>query len=165
MPVDPHPALEETLRAARAARENAYAPYSDFRMGAAVADGAGRVAPGALVENISFGLAMCAERAALFGGVARGHGAPELLVLVAPRTGEPLTWPCGACLQVALELGGPDLLIVACDPDGAQAQARLGDLGPRLPYKGGRRDEGERRGEGERRDEGERRGECERDAS
>lgn len=130
-----HPGLAEALDAAVAARSRSYAPYSRFDMGAAVVTDTGRCVPGALVENISFGLAMCAERAALFACVANCAGRPELLVLNAARTGDDLTWPCGACLQVALELGGPELRVVACDPDGNHAQATLRDLAPRLPFK------------------------------
>lgn len=130
-----HPGLAEALDAAVAARGRSYAPYSRFDMGAAVVTDSGRCVPGALVENISFGLVMCAERAALFACVATGAGRPELLVLNSRRTGEDLTWPCGACLQVALELGGPELRVVACDPEGNHAQATLRDLAPRLPHK------------------------------
>jgi len=93
------------------------------------------VVPGALVENVSLGLAMCAERVALFACVAQDAGKPEVLALVAPRTDGALTHPCGACLQVAMELAGPDLLIVVSDPSGALAQARLRDLAPHLPAK------------------------------
>lgn len=127
---------DRALAAARAARERAYAPYSRFRMGAAVATETGEVVPGALVENVSLGLAMCAERAALFAAVGRGAGAPRVLALAAPRTKGALTWPCGACLQVALELAGPELLVLATDPSGRVERARLAELAPRLPYKG-----------------------------
>lgn len=132
------PRAAAALEHAAEARKRAYAPYSRFRMGAAVVTDRDVVAPGALVENVSLGLAMCAERAALFGVVARGEGTPEVLALVAPRTARQLTWPCGACLQVALELGGPQLLVVVSDGRGETAQARLGELAGRLPFKGGR---------------------------
>lgn len=126
--------IDEALEAAAAARERAYAPYSGFKMGAAVVTEDGHSVPGSLVENVSLGLAMCAERAALFGTVARGAGRPALLVLVSPRTSSELTWPCGACLQVALELGGPELWIVASDGSTSQ-RARLRELAPNLPFK------------------------------
>jgi cytidine deaminase len=129
------PRAEEALKDAAGALERAYAPYSRFRMGAAVVTADDAVVPGALVENVSLGLAMCAERAALFSVVARGLGAPEILALVAPRTSGELTWPCGACLQVAQELGGPDLLVVVSDGKGDVAQARLSALAVRLPLK------------------------------
>jgi cytidine deaminase len=132
------PRAEEALKDAARARERSYAPYSGFRMGAAVVTDTEHVVPGALVENVSLGLAMCAERTALFGVVAGGLGRPEVLALVSPRTSGELTWPCGACLQVAQELGGPDLLVVASDGKGTVAQARLSDLASRLPFKRGR---------------------------
>lgn len=128
--------LESTLAAAAAARQRAYVPYSGFSMGAAVATDRGIVVPGALVENVSLGLAMCAERAALFATVAQDAGRPQILALVSGRTDGRLTWPCGACLQVALELGGPDVMIVASDGRGDVQRAPLRDLAPRLPHKG-----------------------------
>ena len=130
--------LDEAVALARTTRSRAYAPYSRFRMGAAVLTGKGALVPGALVENVSLGLAMCAERIALFATVALDVGRPTLLVLVSSRTEGRLTFPCGACLQVALELGGPDLLVVACDLRGVSESARLGDLASRLPHKAAR---------------------------
>jgi cytidine deaminase len=116
------------------ARARAYAPYSGFRMGAAVRTTSGDILVGALVENVSLGLAMCAERVALFASVAAGQR-PEVLALVAPRTDGQITYPCGACLQVALELGGPDMVVVASTPDGHIERALLADLLPRGPHK------------------------------
>lgn len=124
----------ELIEAARQARDRAYAPYSGFRMGAAVLTGDGTVVPGSLVENVSLGLAMCAERVALFSCVAAGER-PTVLVLVSPRTDGAVTHPCGACLQVALELGGPDLEVVAAATDGEVARHPLRDLLPRGPRK------------------------------
>ena len=132
------PRAEDALKAAADARTRAYAPYSRFRMGAAVVTSSNRVIPGALVENVSLGLAMCAERGALFATVASGDDKPEVLALVAPFTEGSLTWPCGACLQVAQELGGPELLVVASNGKGEVAQARLRELAPRFPFKGAR---------------------------
>ncbi len=129
------PRARDALRAAEAARERAYAPYSKFKMGAAVVTDRNAVVPGSLVENVSLGLAICAERVALFSAVAQGAGRPEVLALVSPRTGTQLTFPCGACLQVAMELGGPELLVVVSDTRGTTDQARLGRLAPRFPVK------------------------------
>jgi cytidine deaminase len=125
---------EELVAAARAARDRSYAPYSDFHMGAAVRGDDGSVVPGALVENVSLGLAMCAERVALFGAVARGVG-PVALALSSERTSGELTFPCGACLQVALELAGPEVLVIGADLDGDMATVRLGDLLERAPRR------------------------------
>ena len=111
-------------------------PYSDFRMGASVKTDDGSVQLGAVVENVSLGLAMCAERTALFGSVAAGNGRPIALALVAPRTDDRLTYPCGACLQVALELGGPELRIIVADADGDSVErATVGELLPKGPNK------------------------------
>lgn len=111
------PTETSLIQAAREARVRAYVPYSRFAMGAAVRLEDGAVYQGAVVENVSLGLAMCAERAALFASVCGGPARPTTLVLAAPRTDGRLTYPCGACLQVALELGGPSLRIVVVDAD------------------------------------------------
>jgi cytidine deaminase len=134
MEPDGHATDEALIEAALAARELAYAPYSRFRMGAAVATASGSIVTGAIVENVSLGLAMCAERVALFATVAAGER-PRALAVASPRTDGTITFPCGACLQVALELGGPDLLVLAVTPDGEVERARLGDLLPRGPRK------------------------------
>jgi cytidine deaminase len=126
--------IEAAIDAALTARERAYAPYSGFRMGAAVMTADGSIVPGVLVENVSLGLAMCAERVALFATVVADQR-PAALVLASARTGGELTFPCGACLQVALELGGPELEVAAVTPDREVARARLGDLLPRGPRK------------------------------
>jgi len=132
------PRAEEALSDAARALERSYVPYSGFKMGAAVVTDGNAVVPGALVENVSLGLAMCAERVALFSVVAQGLGRPEVLALVSRRTSGELTWPCGACLQVALELGGRDLLVTVSDGRGKTAEARLWELATRLPFKGAR---------------------------
>ena len=130
------PRTRDALLEAERARDRVYAPYSGFRTGAAVVTDRDAVVPGTLIENVSQGLAMCAERVALFAARSIAAGRPEILALVAPRTGRALTFPCGACLQVALELGGPNLRIVVADPQGAVAEAVLTELAPRLPFKG-----------------------------
>ena len=126
---------EVLVDAARACRGRSHVPYSKFRAGAAVLAG-GQIVPGVIVENVSLGLAMCAERVALFSTVAIG-GRPEALALVAPRTSGEQTWPCGACLQVALELAGPDLPVHVggVNPDDPIASSTVGallPLGPRI---------------------------------
>jgi cytidine deaminase len=123
------------VAAARSCRSNAHVPYSKFRPGAAVLTDHGDVVPGVIVENVSLGLAMCAERVALFSTVALG-ARPLALALVAPRTGEELTWPCGACLQVALELGGPSLPIHASSvaEDDPISESTVAELLPNGPF-------------------------------
>jgi cytidine deaminase len=124
----------ELIEAARAARERSYVPYSKFKMGAAVSTDEGDVIPGALVENVSLGLAMCAERVALFATVTR-DGSPTALALVSARTAGKLTWPCGACLQVALELGGPTLAVHVSDVEGVTESSTVAELLPRGPHR------------------------------
>jgi cytidine deaminase len=128
------PRVTDVLREAAEARRDAYAPYSRFKMGAAVATDSGALVRGALVENVSLGLAMCAERVALFSTVANGSGRPEVLALVSRPTDGELTWPCGACLQVAMELGGADLLIAVSDGKRTETR-RLRELAANLPHK------------------------------
>ena len=124
----------DLIQSAKRARDHAYAPYSGFRMGAAVLTEKGAVIPGSLVENVSLGLAMCAERVALFSCVAAGER-PTALALISPRTDGAVTHPCGACLQVALELGGPMLEVIAATTDGEVVRHPLGELLPRGPRK------------------------------
>ena len=124
--------LELAVNAAVEARGRAYAPYSGFTMGAAAVSRERDVVRGTLVENVSLGLAICSERVALFSAVTE-KVTPAVLAVCSKRTGDALTFPCGACLQVALEIGGPDLLVVAVDPDGVTERAVLSDLLPRAP--------------------------------
>lgn len=126
--------IATAVKLAGEARERSYSPYSDFPMGAAVIDQNGRSAVGTLVENVSLGLAMCAERVALFTAVTEDLK-PSILAICSRRTGGKLTFPCGACLQVAIETAGSDLDIVAVDPDGAHETVPLKDLLPRPPHR------------------------------
>ena len=93
--------LDKLLGAANAIRERAYAPYSHFAVGAAALGSDGRVYVGTNVENASYGLSLCAERAAVAAAVA--GGASEILAVVV--IADPPVPPCGACLQVITELG------------------------------------------------------------
>jgi cytidine deaminase len=102
---------EELLEHARRAALSAYAPYSRFRVGAAVVAG-GQLVLGCNVENASYGLCMCAERVAAFKAQSEGLG-PLSQVAVScidadPKVGPEGRMPCGACRQVLAELAGPD---------------------------------------------------------
>jgi cytidine deaminase len=110
----PDTALEQLMRSARAAAQRAYAPYSAFAVGAAVLASDGTVHVGANVENASYGLSMCAERAAIFNAVAQGATEIAAVAVYTP-TAHP-TPPCGACRQVIAEFG-PDALVVCCNDD------------------------------------------------
>lgn len=126
--------LRRAMDLAVEARASAYARYSRFAMGAAVVGLDGRTTRGVLVENVSLGLSMCAERVALFTAVTEAV-APVVLAVCAPKTSGELTFPCGACLQVALEIAGDELVVVAVDPDGVHEQATLGTLLTRAPQR------------------------------
>ena len=103
--------MEELLKRAALAREKAYAPYSKFKVGAALLTGDGRVFEGCNVENAAYGLCNCAERTAFFSAIAAGYQRDQFAALaVTGDTDGPIA-PCGACRQVIIELGGPDLPI------------------------------------------------------
>jgi cytidine deaminase len=105
------------------AAHGAYAPYSRFPVGAAALVDDGRIITGCNVENVSYGLGLCAECAVVCALHSTGGGRLLALACV-DRSGSPLM-PCGRCRQVLLEHGGPDLLI-----DHPDAPRRLGDLLP-----------------------------------
>ncbi len=126
----PLPAL---ARAAAAARKRAYAPYSRFQVGAAVMAG-GSVYAGCNVENASYGLTVCAERAAVAGAIAAG--ARRLRGVAVASGTVPPTPPCGMCLQTLAEFGGPDLPGLLVGPRGAREETTLGAL---LPHAFGKR--------------------------
>ncbi len=92
------------IRAAMEARHNAYAPYSDFAVGAALRDGGGEIHSGCNVEISSYGLTLCAERVALFAAWASGVRHCTALAVVGPGSGGAPTPPCGACRQVIWDL-------------------------------------------------------------
>ena len=106
----------------------AYAPYSRFRVGAALVGKDGRIFTGCNVENISFGLTICAERNAVFAAVAAGCREFERIVIVAD-TAVPAS-PCGACRQVLAEFN-PDLEVVLATFGGKRETFRLSELLPR----------------------------------
>lgn len=107
--------LEKLLHAARSACGRAYAPYSEFNVGAACLTSSGSIFSGANIENASYGLSICAERSAIFSAV--GAGERELRsVLIYTPTARPVS-PCGACRQVICEFGDA-IEIVACCKDG-----------------------------------------------
>ncbi|MBL9207238.1 MAG: cytidine deaminase [Opitutaceae bacterium] len=101
---------------AKQASRRAYAPYSRFRVGAAVVAGSGKVYAGCNVENASYGLCNCAERTAIFSAIAAGESRVTRVVVYTP-TPTPTT-PCGACRQVIHEFGPEATVLCLCDgPD------------------------------------------------
>ncbi len=123
-------ALDEAdlLRRARAARERAYAPYSGFRVGAAVALEDGRVFEGANIENASYSLSVCAERVALHSYAAGGLQVPVVAVAVVGDGDDPCP-PCGACRQVIFEFG-PDAIVYSSGDGGRPLVTSIRQLLP-----------------------------------
>ena len=105
---------QELMQAAEAARDNAYAPYSHFHVGAALLTKDGRVFCGCNIENASFGATNCAERTAIFAAVAAGVRDFSAIAIVGGRAGDAPGFcaPCGICRQVIAEFGGADLRIL-----------------------------------------------------
>ena len=119
--------IDPLVAAARRARGRAYAPYSRFRVGAAVRAG-GRIIAAANVENASYGLSLCAERVAVAAAVAAGARRLEA-VAVASGTAPP-TPPCGMCLQTLAEFAGPALPVTLAGARGRPWRTTLGSLLP-----------------------------------
>lgn len=131
MSTGPTPGLPETqalLDAARAARRSAYAPYSKFRVGAAVLDERGRVFAGCNVENAAYPQGLCAEAGALAAMVLAG-GRRVCAVLVA-GPGPALATPCGGCRQKLREFAADDTPVLVADDAGVQARFTLAALLP-----------------------------------
>jgi len=136
------PGDERTLTVLRerafAAMERAYAPYSNFRVGAALLASDGSISEGCNVENAAFPAGICAERSAVAAAVARGNRSFETM-LVATEADEP-TPPCGVCRQV-LEEFSPHLRVVSVTRGGREARWTLDELLPKAftPRSLGRR--------------------------
>jgi cytidine deaminase len=109
---------QHLIAEAAAARELAYTPYSNFKVGAALLTRDGRIFRGCNVENASYGLCNCAERTAFFSAIAQGCQPGDFAALaVIGQTDGPIA-PCGACRQVILELGGNELPVVLANLKG-----------------------------------------------
>jgi cytidine deaminase len=122
--------LDSLIRAAWAARDCAYAPYSGFKVGAAVLTADGRVFVGCNVENGAYGLCNCAERTALFSGIAAGCRPGDFTHLAVVAESAAPVAPCGACRQVMHELGGPSLVVIQGNHRGETAKTTMARLLP-----------------------------------
>jgi cytidine deaminase len=116
------------IEAAFRVRENAHAPFSNFRVGAALEDASGRVYTGCNIENATYGLTVCAERVAVFKAIS--EGARSFLRIAVVAGTDTLTPPCGACRQILWEFCG-DIEVILANPRGAVEKLRLRDLLPR----------------------------------
>ncbi len=120
------------VEAAALARQHAYAPYSKFRVGAAVRLADGRVFTGVNVENASYGLTVCAERNALAAAVAAGARPGEVSAVAVAAESLHLTTPCGACRQVIAELAAAGVRVLLHNlADFSTEALSLADLLPR----------------------------------
>jgi len=117
----------ELLSVARRARERAYAPYSGFRVGAAVLAESGSIYPGCNIENASYGLTLCAEQVAVAQAVSSGER--RLAAIAVSAEGTHAVWPCGRCRQMLLEFG-PDMFVLTEGPDGEPLRRTLAELLP-----------------------------------
>jgi cytidine deaminase len=116
---------EALIRQASAAREGAYAPYSDYEVGAALLGASGRVYVGCNVENAVYPLSMCAERVAVFKAVCAGERHFQAIAVVTRNGGA----PCGSCRQVLREFG-EDTLVLIADADGNTRETTVAELLP-----------------------------------
>lgn len=126
--------IKELIRAAFTARGFAYAPYSRFKVGAALLSADGRVFTGCNVENAAFTPTSCAERTALFKAVSEGVRTFSAIAIVGSLEGETntlVTAPCGVCRQALFEFTGPGLTVILAKSEDDYLVTTLGEL---LPY-------------------------------
>jgi cytidine deaminase len=121
------PGDEELIRVASLARQRAYAPYSKYKVGAAIRSKRNRVHSGANVENASYGLTVCAERTAAFAAVNAGDTAFDAIAIVIDD--ERLPTPCGACRQVLAEFA-PEMRVILGTTGGKRKVTTLKELLP-----------------------------------
>ncbi len=117
---------ERLIAAAIDARQWAYAPYSDYAVGAALLSASGRIYEGVNIENAAYPMTICAERVAIFKAVSEGER-DFLAIAVATKNGGS---PCGACRQVLAEFGQETLVIIADDTGSVVDEKTVGDLLP-----------------------------------
>ena len=119
---------QELIDAATAVRENSYAPFSNFRVGASLETDDGEVIAGCNVESASYGLTVCAERVAIWKAISQGKRKIKHIAVVADT--EELTPPCGVCRQIIWEFGG-DIPVILANLKGKTEVVQMRDLLPR----------------------------------
>ncbi|MCR4427893.1 MAG: cytidine deaminase [Caldiserica bacterium] len=118
---------ENLINEAKRGMDFAYAPYSHYKVGAAVLAGSGKTYTGCNIENASFPLSMCAERVALFKAISEGE--KELLALAVVANSSTISVPCGGCRQVIVEFA-PEIPIALCNIEGKRKIVKARDLLP-----------------------------------
>lgn len=119
---------KDLIEAAAIVRENAFAPFSNFRVGSALETDDGQIITGCNVESATYGLTVCAERIAIWKAVSEGKRKVKQIAVVADT--EELTPPCGACRQIIWEFGG-DIPVMMANLDGKVETVQMKDLLPR----------------------------------
>ncbi len=119
---------KQLIDAATRVRENAYAPFSEFKVGAALETNDGEIIVGSNVESASYGLTVCAERVAIWNAISQGKRKIVKIAVVADT--EDLTPPCGVCRQIIWEFGG-DIPVVLTNLKGKTETVQMKDLLPR----------------------------------
>jgi cytidine deaminase len=120
--------MSKLMEAALTARDNAYAPFSKFKVGAAIEDETGRIFIGCNIENATYGLTICAERVAVFKAISEGARKFKRIAVAADT--EVLTPPCGACRQILWEFCG-DVELTLVNLHGKSETFHLKELFPR----------------------------------
>jgi cytidine deaminase len=115
-------ALEKLIKKAKEARKKAYAPYSKYKVGAALLGSSGKIYTGCNIENNSYGATVCAERVAVFKAISEGED--KFLALVVFSDDNKMPYPCGLCRQVLWELAGDIKVVVKNGSEEAQFQLR-----------------------------------------
>ena len=119
---------EELVAAAKEARQNSYAPYSEFRVGAAIETDDGEIYTGCNVESASYGLTVCAERVAIWKAISEGKHKIKNIAVVCDT--KELTPPCGVCRQIIWEFGG-NVPVTLANLNGGRETVDMKDLLPR----------------------------------
>ncbi len=128
-------AEDRLVKAAIAALDKSYAPYSNFPVAAALLDEAGRIHVGVNVENAAYPVGCCAEQSAISAMILAGSRQIAAIAVAGKRAG--LTTPCGGCRQRIREFASPQTAILVCGPEGVRARFHLADL---LPHSFGPED-------------------------
>jgi cytidine deaminase len=118
---------DQLVEAALQARLNAFAPYSNYKVGAALLAGSGKVYTGCNVENATYGLSVCAERVALLKAISEGER--RFTRIAVSSESEPPATPCGSCRQLLWEFAG-DIEVILVNPQGHRATHQLKTLFP-----------------------------------
>jgi cytidine deaminase len=119
---------QELIELAIKSKENAYAPYSNFRVGAALMTEEGKIYTGINIENATYGATCCGERTAVFKAVS--EGARKLKAIAIAGDSEDVCYPCGICRQVLAEFGDDEMVVICTSKNGNYKEYKLGELLP-----------------------------------